>query len=235
MEQGMLEEFFSYLSILELAMLSECSYPIYIIVGTYRRIAWDGDRFLDHWFKDPISFRQALGVSDAIVTGIALFQFLDRRPLSDPILHIVCRMEGAYPMGHSLNQEGYVVRRGGNVVEDYFGFLDRISKEAKLHQRWGVPRWRGVIEHLDFSPSQLDNYPQPPAPRRNVRLHIVDIDPRMTLFQHMTSEFLVSRPWRRPHDCHSRSCHNELPPMGSCNLTFPRRVISRSSRVLYRT
>lgn len=80
---------FSSLDPVSLIRLQRASRKVHDLAPEIRRNQWNLNRFLLRWFRDPRSFRRQMADNDAIISGSAALQFLDRTQHRDSDLDVL--------------------------------------------------------------------------------------------------------------------------------------------------
>lgn len=77
------------MDLVSLVRLQRASRKVHDLAPEIRRNQWNMHRFLLRWFLDPKAFRRQMADNDAIISGSAALQFLDRAHYPDSDLDVL--------------------------------------------------------------------------------------------------------------------------------------------------
>lgn len=188
---GCLDGIIQAISIRDVLTLAKCSDPLRSLITRYQSTTWDINNFLSHWTYSPSDLRSALCRADAIITGPALFHFLNRSTVYcyGANLHVICRIEGVSPFSSFL--AGISYERVASV-DRHVSITTLMTNVAirDTDDTWGLPNMDDVLHTFVFESTDHPGVDCGPLPNPTIILKVVDADPRKMIFKEPTSEYI---------------------------------------------
>lgn len=172
--------------------LAKTSNIMHAIIDSYSRTAWNVDQFLTSWFSSPKDFREELGQADGIISGDEVLRFMDRKkPAAGRTLHICLRVEGALPLSHFLDDQGYSFQNTSIIPGTFDAHILKLSSTNGMTDTWGrsmdLPEVVRTFKFVRTDPQRGDSY------TKRIRLLIVSRDPRLIILGYHSCRFVFHR------------------------------------------
>lgn len=143
------------LSPAEVIRVRRTSRLIHDAVTNFQNLAYNINRHLERFVKDPVALRRLQEKTKFLISGSSALQFLDRAFYPSTNLDIFAYPQTVRCIGeHLIEAEGYVFVPSGDQAKD-FKALEILGSGWDLIRGWGAPSFErragnGTIDSLQF-------------------------------------------------------------------------------------